>query len=128
MLEIIESLLNQLLTSKLSSDLRIPLAELIRLLKEYDYPLCELVDVISISIMLDYLLSSEELIKAHEKFIKKAFNTMADILSDKLYVKIEPDIISLEDDFYRNIAPDPKRFDDKLTEELKELIKDKLYK
>ena len=128
MLEIIESLLNQLLTSKLSSDLRIPLAELIRLLKEYDYPLCELVDVISIGIMLDYLLSSEELIKAHEKFITKAFNTMADILSDKLYVKIEPDIISLEDDFYRNIAPDPKRFDDKLTEELKELIKDKLYK
>ena len=99
---------------------------MISLLKEYGYPLDELVDVISIGIMLDYLLSSDELIAMHEGFIKKGFNTIADILGDKLYVKIEPDIIALEDDFYRNIAPSPKRFDDKLTEELKELIKDRL--
>lgn len=121
-LEIIDFYLKQLLDSSPSEDLRHPLNKLISLLESYDYPMEELVDIISIGIMLDYLLASDERIRAHEAFIKRGFEIIADILGDRLYVKIEPELISLEDEFYRNIAPSPRQFDNMLTEEIKRLV------
>ena len=121
-LEIIDSCLNKLLNSTPSRDLKITLNNLIESLKDYDYPMEELVDIISVGIMLDYLLSADERIASHEKFIKKGFEIISDILGDRLYVKIEPELISLEDEFYRNIAPSPKQFDNMLTEEIKKLV------
>ncbi|WP_188118050.1 hypothetical protein [Methanobrevibacter millerae] len=122
MLEIIDSHLNKLINSTPSRDLKITLNDLIESLKDYDYPMEELVDIISVGIMLDYLLSADERIASHEKFIKKGFEIISDILGDRLYVKIEPELISLEDEFYRNIAPSPKQFDNMLTEEIKKLV------
>lgn len=121
-LEIIDSHLNKLINSTPSKDLKITLNDLIESLKDYDYPMEELVDIISVGIMLDYLLSADERIASHEKFIKKGFEIISDILGDRLYVKIEPELISLEDEFYRNIAPSPKQFDNMLTEEIKKLV------
>lgn len=121
-LEIIDSHLNKLINSTPSKDLKVTLNDLIESLKEYDYPMEELVDIISVGIMLDYLLSADERIASHEKFIKKGFEIISDILGDRLYVKIEPELISLEDEFYRNIAPSPKQFDNMLTEEIKKLV------
>ncbi|SDA45376.1 hypothetical protein SAMN02910315_00620 [Methanobrevibacter millerae] len=121
-LEIIDSHLNKLINSTPSRDLKITLNDLIESLKDYDYPMEELVDIISVGIMLDYLLSADERIASHEKFIKKGFEIISDILGDRLYVKIEPELISLEDEFYRNIAPSPKQFDNMLTEEIKKLV------
>ena len=121
-LEIIDSCLNKLINSTPSRDLKITLNDLIESLKEYDYPMEELVDIISVGIMLDYLLSADERIASYEKFIKKGFEIISDILGDRLYVKIEPELISLEDEFYRNIAPSPKQFDNMLTEEIKKLV------
>lgn len=121
-LEIIDSCLNKLINSTPSKDLKITLNDLIESLKDYDYPMEELVDIISVGIMLDYLLSADERIASHEKFIKKGFEIISDILGDRLYVKIEPELISLEDEFYRNIAPSPKQFDNMLTEEIKKLV------
>lgn len=121
-LEIIDSCLNKLINSTPSRDLKITLNDLIESLKDYDYPMEELVDIISVGIMLDYLLSADERIASHEKFIKKGFEIISDILGDRLYVKIEPELISLEDEFYRNIAPSPKQFDNMLTEEIKKLV------
>lgn len=92
------------------------------MLKELMYPNVELVDVISISIMLDYLLSDEELIKMHEGMIKKGFHILNDILSDRLYVKIEPEIIVMEDDFYKNVCLDERQYEKRLIEELKGLL------
>ena len=76
--------------------------------------------------MLDYILSNPGLIRPYEDFIKKATLLIADILGDELYVKIEPEIISLEDDFRRNIQVSQKQIDDKLSEELRDLIIEKL--
>lgn len=76
--------------------------------------------------MLDYILSNPGLIRSHEAFIKKATLIIADILGDELYVKIEPEIISLEDDFKRNIQVSQKQIDDKLSEEIRDLIIEKL--
>ena len=121
-LEIIDSHLNKLINSTPSKDLKVTLNDLIESLKDYDYPMEELVDIISVGIMLDYLLSADERIASHEKFIKKGFEIISDILGDRLYVKIEPELISLEDEFYRNIAPSPKQFDNMLTEEIKKLV------
>lgn len=121
-LEIIDSCLNKLINSTPSKDLKVTLNDLIESLKDYDYPMEELVDIISVGIMLEYLLSADERIASHEKFIKKGFEIISDILGDRLYVKIEPELISLEDEFYRNIAPSPKQFDNMLTEEIKKLV------
>ena len=76
--------------------------------------------------MLDYILSNPGLIRPYEDFIKKATLLIADILGDELYVKIEPEIITLEDDFRRNIQVYQKQIDDKLSEELRDLIIEKL--
>ena len=76
--------------------------------------------------MLDYILSNPGLIRPYEDFIKKATLIIADILGDELYVKIEPEIISLEDDFRRNIQVYQKQIDDKLSEEIRDLIIEKL--
>lgn len=122
MLEIIDFYLNQLLNSKPSPQSKILLAKLVDMLKELMYPNVELVDVISISIMLDYLLSDEELIKMHEGMIKKGFHILNDILSDRLYVKIEPEIIVMEDDFYKNVCLDERQYEKRLIEELKGLL------
>lgn len=92
------------------------------MLKELKYPNLELVDIISISIMLDYLLANEELIKMHEGMIKKGFHILNDILSDRLYVKIEPEIIVMEDDFYKNVCLDERQYEKRLIEELKGLL------
>lgn len=121
-LEIIDFYLNQLLNSKPSPQSKILLANLVDLLKELKYPNVELVDIISIRLMLDYLLSDEESIKKYEAMIKKAFHILSDILSDNLYVKIEPEIIILEDDFYKNVCLDERQFENRLIEELKDLL------
>lgn len=76
--------------------------------------------------MLDYILSNPGLIRPYEDFIKKATFLIADILGDELYVKIEPEIITLEDDFRRNIQVSQKQIDDKLSEEIRDLIIEKL--
>lgn len=76
--------------------------------------------------MLDYILSNPGLIRPYEDFIKKATLLIADILGDELYVKVEPEIISLEDDFRRNIQVSQKQIDDKLSEEIRDLIIEKL--
>lgn len=76
--------------------------------------------------MLDYILSNPGLIRPHKDFIKKATLLIADILGDELYVKVEPEIISLEDDFRRNIQVSQKQIDDKLSEEIRDLIIEKL--
>lgn len=76
--------------------------------------------------MVDYILSNPGLIRPYEDFIKKATFLIADILGDELYVKIEPEIISLEDDFRRNIQVSQKQIDDKLSEEIRDLIIEKL--
>ncbi len=75
--------------------------------------------------MLDYILSNPGLIRPYEDFIKKATLLIADILGDELYVKVEPEIISLEDDFRRNIQVSQKQIDDKLSEEIRDLIIEK---
>lgn len=72
--------------------------------------------------MLDYILSNPTLINAHRDFIKKAILLMCDILGDGLYVKIEPKLILLEDEFRKNISMSPKQIDDKLSEEIKEIL------
>lgn len=125
-LKIIDCYLNQLLNSKPSPELKTTLHKLITELKHYGYPDIELVDIISIRIMLDYILSNPGLIRPYEDFIKKATFLIADILGDELYVKIEPEIISLEDDFKRNIQVSQKQIDDKLSEEIRDLIIEKL--
>ena len=119
---IIEFYLNELKSSKASSDLRMPLERLVFLLKSWGYPAVELADIISIQIMLDYVLSSERLIKSYPEFIEESLSVIDDILGDRLYVKVEPRIISLEVEFTKNIALSPKRYDDMLTEKVRDLL------
>ena len=76
--------------------------------------------------MINYILSNPTLIKHHEDFIKKATVLIADILGDGLYIKIEPGLIALEDEFRKNIALSQKQIDDKLSEEIRTLIIEKL--
>ena len=126
MFQIIDFYLNQLSNSRPSPQIKTILENLIKELKHYNYPSIELVDIISIRIMLDYILSDTRLICAHKDFIKSAIVLIGDILGDGLYVKIEPKLIGLEDDFRKNIAISQKQIDDKLSEEIKVLIKEKL--
>ena len=60
--------------------------------------------------------------------IKKGFLLISDILGDELYVKIEPKLISLEDEFRKTIALSQKQINDKLTEEVKILMAESLEK
>ena len=101
---------------------KIILDNLLSELKILNYPKVELVDIISISIILNYLLSDYKLIKMYSQLIKNSFEVIGDILSDALYVKIEPKIIAIENEFYTNICPDRRQFEHKLTEEIRELI------
>ena len=126
MFQIIDFYLNQLSDSRPSPQIKTVLEKLIEQLKYYGYPNIELVDIISIRIMLDYILSYPQLIYAHKDFIKRSIILIDDILGDGLYVKIEPKLIALEDYFRKNIAISQKQIDDKLTEEIKVLITEKL--
>ena len=119
---IIDFYLKQLLTLRPSPYFRVLLEKLIVELKYFGYPNIELADILSIWIILDYILSDERLIKSYEGYIRKALVVIDDILGDGLYVKIEPRIVSVEQEFYRNIAPSQKQFDDRLTEEIRKLI------
>ena len=98
------------------------LARLIQLLKDYNYPLVELVDIMSIVLMLDYILSDDDLIEIYYDFINSSLDVIDYILSDNTYLKIEDKIIFLEDDFYRNICRNPIQFEAKFLKKLKELI------
>ena len=111
---IIDFYLKQLLTLRPSPYFRVLLEKLIVELKYFGYPNIELADILSIWIILDYILSDERLIKSYEGYIRKALMVIDDILGDGLYVKIEPRIVSVEQEFYRNIAPSQKQFDDRL--------------
>lgn len=100
-------------------DLRI----LIQILKDYNYPLIELADIISIVIMLEYILSDYKLIEIYRDFIKSSLDVIAYILGDKTYLKIEDRIIRLESDFYQNICENPKFFEEIFYSELKKTMK-----
>ena len=76
--------------------------------------------------MIDYIISNPTLINSHQDFVKRSVIMISDILGDELYVKVEPEIISLEDDFKRNIQVSQKQIDDKLSEEIRDLIIEKL--
>ena len=127
-LKIIDFYLNQLLNSKPSLHLKIILQKLIQELKYYNYPNIELVDIISIRIMIDYIISNPTLINSHQDFVKRSVIMISDILGDELYVKIEPKLISLEDEFRKTIALSQKQINDKLTEEVKILMAESLEK
>ena len=122
MKEIIDYYLDKLLNSKPTPELRIILEKMVFMLKFYGYPGIELADIISIEIMLDHILSSPKLTKSHKDFIKESVSVINDILGDKLYVKVEPRIIMLEDDFRKNICISSKQFDDLLSEKLRDMI------
>ena len=117
-LKIIDFYLNQLLDSKPSPYQKIILAGLIAELKELKFPKDELVDVLSISIIINYLLSDSQLIKMYSLLIKDAYQTISDILGDQLYHKIEAKVIAIEEEFYKNICPDKRQFQNKLSEEI----------
>ena len=103
-------------------ELRIILEKLVFMLRVYGYPSIELADIISIEIMLDHILSSPKLTKLHKDFIKESVSVINDILGDKLYVKVEPRIIMLEDEFRKNICISSKQYDDMLCEKVRDLI------
>ena len=109
-------------TENYTSETKNLLAQLIQILKEYNYPLIELADILSIVLMLEYILSDDKLIKTHKDFIDSSIDTIEYILSEKTYLKIEERIIFLEYEFYTNICENPKEFEDEFTEELKKLI------
>lgn len=119
---IIDFYLSQLLTLNPSPYFRVLLEKLIVELKYFGYPNIELADILSIWIILDYILKDERLIKSYDGYIRKAISVIDEILGDGLYVKIEPRIVSVEQEFYLNIAPSQKQFDDRLTEEIRKLI------
>ncbi|MBR0271168.1 MAG: hypothetical protein IJQ68_04145 [Methanobrevibacter sp.] len=119
---IIDLYLSKLLILKPSPYFKVLLDKLIKELKCYGYPAVELADIISICIILDYLLSDENLTKTYRHYIRKALFVINEILGDGLYIKIEPKIISIEQEFYKNIAPCEKQFSDRLSEEIRKLI------
>lgn len=98
------------------------LAQLLQILKDNNYPLVELVDILSIVMMLDYILSDKELIVIYGDFISLSLDVIAYILSGKTYLKIEEKIIFLEYEFYTNICNNSWEFEDTFIEELKKLI------
>ena len=120
--EIIDSYLTFLLDSTPSPHLKIALYRLVDELKILNYPKVELVDIISIRIILDYLLCDDKLIKMYTPLIKKGFLLISDILGDGLYVKIEPKIIAFEYEFYTNICPNRRQFENRLSEEIRDLL------
>jgi len=120
--EIIDSYLTFLLNSTPSPHLKIALYRLVDELKILNYPKVELVDIISIRIILDYLLCDDKLIKMYTPLIKKGFLLISDILGDGLYVKIEPKIIAFEYEFYTNICPNRRQFENRLSEEIRDLL------
>ncbi len=122
MKEIIDYYLRELLNSQPTPNLRKTLEKLVCMLKFYGYPIIELVDIISIEIMLDYVLSSPILIKSHGQFIKESVSVIDEILGDRLYVKVEPRIIRLEEEFAKNICIASKQYDDRLYEKVRDLI------
>ena len=115
-------LITDLMYSKPSPELKDDLNRLVAALKELDYPAVELVDIISIKIMLEYILKSSELIVQYGDFIRDSIYLISDILGDGLYIKLEPRIIFLEDYFYRNICIDRLHFENILLDEIKQLI------
>lgn len=106
-------------TPENKKDLRI----LVQILKDYNYPLIELADIISIVIMLEYILSDYKLIEIYNDFIKSSLDVIAYILGDKTYLKIEDRIIFLESDFYQNICANPRFFEERFSSELKKTMK-----
>lgn len=78
--------------------------------------------------MIDYIISNPTLINSHQDFVKRSVIMISDILGDELYVKIEPKLISLEDEFRKSIALSQKQINDKLTEEVKILMAESLEK
>lgn len=110
------------MNSQPTPELRIILEKLVFMLRFYGYPSIELADIISIEIMLDHILSSPRLIRLHRPFIKESISVINEILGDKLYVKVEPRIIMLEDEFRKNICISSKQYDDMLCEKVRDLI------
>lgn len=98
------------------------LAQLLQILKDNNYPLVELADILSVVMMLDYILSDKELIEIYGDFISLSLDVIAYILSGKTYLKIEEKIIFLEYEFYTNICHNSLEFEDTFIEELKKLI------
>lgn len=98
------------------------LAQLLQILKDNNYPLVELADILSVVMMLDYILGDEELIEIYGDFISLSLDVIAYILSGKTYLKIEEKIIFLEYEFYTNICHNSWEFEDRFIEELKKLI------
>ena len=98
------------------------LAELLQILKDYNYPLVELADILSIVLMLEYILDDDVLIGIYGDFIDSSVDAIDYILGDKTYLKIEDRIIHLESDFYLNICNEPKVFEERFFGELKKLF------
>lgn len=121
-LKIIDFYLNQLLDSKPSPYQKIILSRLIDELKELKFPKVELADILSIGIAINYILSDRELIKMYTPLIKYAYQTISDILGDALYHYIEAKVIAIEGEFYTNICPDKRRFQNMLLEEMRDLF------
>lgn len=105
-----------------TSETKKDLAQLLQILKDNNYPLVELADILSIVMMLDYILSDKELIVIYGDFISLSLDVIAYILSGKTYLKIEEKIIFLEYEFYTNICNNSWEFEDTFIEELKKLI------
>ena len=82
----------------------------------------ELADILSIGIAINYILSDRELIKMYKPLIKYAYQTISDILGDALYHYIEVKVIAIEEEFYTNICPDKRRFQNMLLEEMRDLF------
>ncbi|WP_407381607.1 hypothetical protein [Methanobrevibacter sp.] len=119
---IIDFYISQLLRLEPSPYFKVLLDKLVGELKYLKYPNIELVDIISIKIILDFILSDDSLTRIHRDYIKEAVFLISDILGDGLYVKIEPRIITIEREFYKNIAPSEKQFEDRLAEEIRRLL------
>lgn len=105
-------------TPENKKDLRI----LVQILKDYNYPLVELADILSIVLMLEYILDDDVLIGIYGDFIDSSVDAIDYILGDKTYLKIEDRIIHLESDFYLNICNEPKVFEERFFGELKKLF------
>ena len=98
------------------------LDQLIQILKDYNYPLIELADIISIVLMIEYILADEKSTEIYKDFIRLSIDTIGYILADKTYLKIEDKIIFLEYEFYTNICKNPKAFEEGYIKELKKFI------
>ena len=108
--------------SKPSPKLNLALNGLVSELKRHNYPIIELVDIISIQIMLDYILSDEVLTKSNSDFIERSVGLVEEILGDSVYLKIDLKLISLEDEFYRIICIDRRQYENRIFEEIKQIL------